>query len=108
MKLHVDDGITFLLDPIPSSTLKILKDRYPMLKNGELEVISWGIHFQDDGNDFFCVIDEKVARDIVQRKGLGLIGTKGLISLLQTEAIIDDKTQKALIDKLISNNPRMR
>jgi predicted nucleic acid-binding protein len=55
-----------------------------------------------------CVIDEKVARDIVKRRGLALIGTKGLIALLHSETIIDGETRDALMDRLISKNPRMR
>jgi predicted nucleic acid-binding protein len=107
LKRGVDTGNLVLLDPISSTELKQLKDRYPSLKNGELEVISWGSRFQSKGNQYTCVIDERIAREIAKSKGLNLTGTKGLLSLLVSCSIIDENMRIILIERLTQNNPRM-
>jgi hypothetical protein len=103
----VDNKEIFICEPVPLSKVKPLKDRYPTLKNGELEVITWGLDFKSASKDYVCVIDDKVARKVATKKEVSLTGTKGLLNEMNNVGIIDFETRENLLETLQTRNTRM-
>lgn len=77
-----------------------LFDRYPMLGGGELGVIARGISMAEAGITCFCVLDDRDARTIARRRGLGLTGTIGLLLELEEVGVIDRPEHLKIIARL--------
>jgi len=107
LRSAVDNKEIFICEPVSLSKVKSLKDRYPTLKNGELEVITWGLDFKSANEDYVCVIDDKVARKVAQKKEICLTGTNGLLGKMSNLGIIDFETQQNLLESLQTRNARM-
>lgn len=108
VKKYVDKKIIKLLDPIPRNEIKKLKDRHPNLKNGELEVILWGINFSTSGKKCYCVLDDDQARKVATKKEILFTGTKGLIKHMGKKGVINSKDAVLLIKELENSNFRIK
>jgi len=75
-------------------------NRYPQLHKGEIQVLLLGIKIKQFGQPYFCVISEHPARNVAQRYGLTLKGTKAIISLLHQFRIIDERKRESLFYRL--------
>lgn len=106
VKTGVDLGKITLLDPIQTNEIKSLKDRYPYLKNGELEVILWGTRLNLRQIKYFCILDDKHARDVATKNNIVYTGTKGLIKYLAKKGIVTTGQADTLITQLQQTNFR--
>jgi len=96
----VNDGIIEILDPIPTNEIKKLKDRYPNLKVGELEVILWGAKMGLQKKKYYCVLDDEAARKVATRKNIVFTGTLGLIKFLERRRAINRERSESIIEQL--------
>nr|MDO8046014.1 hypothetical protein [Candidatus Baldrarchaeota archaeon] len=77
-----------LLNELTGREIGELKSRYISLGLGELEVIWWGKHFKGRNEDYVCALDDLKARKIAKKLELNIIGTLGIIKLLNKFGVI--------------------
>lgn len=94
-------GIILVLDDVPSEELMHLKFKFPSLHDGELEVIWWGQRFHANGENYFCVLDDRTARKSATKSGLRIKGTIGILNLLNDFEIITKEQKRELCLSLV-------
>ena len=99
----VKEGIILVLDKVPESELMLLRFRFPSLHDGELEVIWWGLKFHSEGENYFCVLDDKTARKGASRFGLRIKGTIGILNLLNELEVITKEQKRELCLRLVGS-----
>lgn len=79
----LDDGNIAVLNQIHTEKFIKLKNRYPQLGNGELEVLSYGLYYQEIGDEnYYCILDDGLSRRIAEKIGIKFTGTFGLLNYL--------------------------
>ena len=96
----IKDGSIKILEPESQEDIQRLKDRFPYLGNGEIEVILCGMKMKDAGTDCCCVIDDKRARKVAERYDIDCMGTRGLIEDLLQREDMDTETRNMIRTKL--------
>ena len=97
----VKGGVISILDEVPESELMRLRFRFPSLHDGELEVIWWGRKFHSEGENYFCVLDDKTARKSASRFELRIKGTIGILNLLNELEVITKEQKRELCLSLV-------
>jgi len=97
-----------LLDSIPATEIRKLKNRFPFLKNGELEVILWGRKLEEDSQKYHCILDDGAARKVAKKTNLIFTGTLGLINFIEERGIITSGERREIIKCLEESNFRMK
>jgi len=96
-----EEGAISILGEVPESELMSLKFRFPSLHDGELETIWWCREFHLEGEEYFCVLDDKTARKSASRFGLRIKGTIGILNLLNELEIITREQKRGLCLSLV-------
>jgi len=102
----VKNGVISILDEVPQGELMRLRFRFPSLHDGELEVIWWGRKFHSEGENYFCVLDDKTARKSASRFELRITGTIGILNLLNELEVITKEQKKELCISLVKSGFR--
>lgn len=95
------------LSQAPNEDIQTLKDRFPSLNRGELEVMWWGMHFKKCNETYSAVIDDGKARKCAQKLKIEITGTLGLIEILNDLAILSKKEKAIICRTLRSKGFRM-
>lgn len=74
-----------------------LSSRYFRLGSGELAVLTIGVGLSKDGDEYFCVLDDKLAREAADKLELEYIGAIGLLGILVEQKLIDFERAEELI-----------
>lgn len=74
--------------------------RNPRLHEGEIQVLLLGLKLKMNGTPYICAIDEGPGRDVAERNGIAVKGTKGLITMLNQLKIIDRNKMESLLYRL--------
>ncbi len=82
-----------------------LKSRYPMLGNGELSIMQWGLNLQGKCS-YYCVLDDLKARKIAANLDLSISGSLGLIIILKKKNMYSEQQINEIIDSI--NNSGFR
>jgi len=107
LKNDVENGKVGLFGNVNQSEFVEIKNRYPGLANGEIETIVWGLDYESKNKKYYCVLDDKLARKVAQKKGIIFTGTLGLIGFLAQRKKITLKEKDDLITKLRKSRFRM-
>lgn len=83
-----------------------LKKRYPMLGNGELSIIQWGLMLKDK-TTYQCILDDLNARKVASGLGLSLSGSIGLIIWLKNKNNYSDEKINKIIQDIDESNFRV-
>lgn len=82
MKL-IEDGDITVLDEVYAEIFLKLKNRYPQLGNGELDVLAHGLHNEkNDDGEYYCIIDDGLSRKVAKEVGIKFTGTVGLLNFM--------------------------
>ena len=95
------------LSQAPNEDIQTLKDRFPSLNRGELEVMWWGMHFKKCNETYSAVIDDGKARKCAQKLKIEITGTLGLIEILNDLEILSKKEKAIICRTLRSKGFRM-
>lgn len=95
------------LSQAPNEDIQTLKDRFPSLNRGELEVMWWGMHFKKCNETYSAVIDDGKARKCAQKLKIEMTGTLGLIEILNDLEILSKKEKAIICRTLRSKGFRM-
>ena len=96
----IKDGSMNVFEPENEEDIQRLRDRFPYLGDGELEVILCAMKLRGKGTDCCCVIDDKRARKVAERYDIKCIGTKDLIDDLLQRDDIDTETKSTIRNNL--------
>ena len=77
-KKYLEYGKIKVLNYDYNEKIESLKKKYPWMHDGEASVICAGEQFQEEGIQYYCIIDEK-ARSISNKNGLKTTGTIGIL-----------------------------
>lgn len=77
-----------------------ISDRHFRLGDGELAVLAIGEELENNGDDYFCVLDDGLARDACEHRELEYTGTIGLVAMLVDEDLIDLDEGNRLIEEM--------
>ena len=91
---------TIEIQQSPAEVVNALRNRYPMLGQGELEVLALGRTLDDKSQQYRCILDDLKARRTARKMNLTLIGTIGLIRELKLLGIITSKNYESYVQKL--------
>jgi len=78
---------------------KLIKNRFPTLGNGELNVLTIGKNLQRQEKKFWCVVDEMPGRNAAEKLNLPLTGSIGLIKILKEKKVLN----KCKLEMIIEN-----
>ena len=95
------------LSQAPNEDIRTLKDRFPSLNRGELEVMWWGMSFKKCNETYSAVIDDGKARKCAQKLEIEMTGTLGLIEILNDLEILSKKEKAIICRTLRSKGFRM-
>lgn len=104
LKKDIYANLFSVLSPVPSDEIRRLRFRFPWLHDGELEVIWWGQQFDKD--EYYCILDDKKARESARKLGLKVKGTVGLLRLLNDIGVISKEERKELCLELVKRGFR--
>lgn len=96
----VQHGDLVVLDPISSSVIEAFQTRYPSLGPGESEAILSTRRLLDASSEAQCVLDDTAARRIAGRLGVPIVGTIGLIRILERAGLISTSETHRLLSQL--------
>jgi len=97
----IANGKIRILDLIDGLTLSALSKRYPYLGQGEISVIATGIHLMGSAR-YFCVLDDRKARDVAMKLNLPVVGTVGLLDKLVDKGHLDVSRRNECLRQLRS------
>lgn len=72
--------------------------RYFFLGKGEKSIMSLGLKYKEQSEDYFCVIDDKDARNVAKKLNLNLKGSIGLLLLLKEKGLLENPNE--VVDKI--------
>ncbi len=107
LKGDIDQGKLELIDRVNLEEFMKIKNRYPNLKNGEIEVIVWGLNCKSKKTEYYCILDDKLAKKVAQKYEISCMGTKGLIDFLTRKKEITIEEKDDLIKSLEKSTFRM-
>lgn len=84
-----------------------LSNRYFRLGSGEIAVLAVGEEFHENGDRYYCVLDDARARETCENLGLNLRGTIGLFSELISEGELTFEHADELIQEMKDNGTRL-
>ncbi|WP_148212141.1 hypothetical protein [Ferroglobus placidus] len=102
LETHVKNGYYTILGNIPENDVYRLKLKFPSLGDGEIEVIWWGLKFEN----CFCVLDDKKANKSAKSMGLKVTGTIGILRILAEMGVISESEKRKLCVELIERGFR--
>ncbi len=103
----IERGEMRTLSQIRGEDIEELRFRFSSLNRGELEVIWWGRHFKSGGEKYLCALDDGKARRAAKKLGIEIIGTLGIIEVLNELGIIKKEERIELCVELRNKEFRM-
>lgn len=77
-----------------------LSNRYFRLGSGELAVLTVGEELEKGDEDYFCVLDDRLARQAADELELEYTGTIGLLGILVKKELFEFQRADALIQEM--------
>jgi predicted nucleic acid-binding protein len=96
----IQKGIIKLSDEVTNEETIAFRNRHPQLHDGEIQVLLLGMKLKTLGLEYYCVSSDIDAKNVAQKYGLTLKGTRAIISLLNQLKIIDDEKRESLFYRL--------
>jgi predicted nucleic acid-binding protein len=96
----ISKDVLFKLSDMTSNDEDKLKDRFPSLGNGEINVLAWGKKLQEQKKHIMCVLDDMGAKKAAKNLNLSVIGSIGLIKLLKDKKIINMNEISSIVNKI--------
>jgi predicted nucleic acid-binding protein len=90
------------------SEINRLNRRYPSLHKGEIEVILWGLSYNNSGEQYLCIIDDKQARQVALKNKIKITGTIGLLKMLSDAGLISESERENLVKQLTGLGFRLK
>jgi len=84
-----------------------LNSRYVRLGSGELAVLTIGKGLEKQGEGYFCLLDDRRARDICRKIDLELKGTIGTLGLLVREGQIKLSEADSILSQMKESGTRL-
>lgn len=72
---------------------EIFKRRYFKLGIGEKSIMSLAFKYQEQGHEYYCILDDKYARDVAQKLELNVKGSIGLLLLLKEKGLLENSNE---------------
>ena len=112
VKKLVDLDMITILDKVHIENFIELKNKYPKLGNGELEVLTYGNFYENKGDiGYHCIFDDGLPRKVAVELGINCTGSVGLLNhICKSGCFLDDKIKyinKKLDDCRVPNNLRI-
>jgi predicted nucleic acid-binding protein len=88
---------------VDKNSLDQMKNRFPVLADGELAVLFVTLNFRNfsnEANSASAILDDKAARNVAKRLGVRYFGTLKLLSELLREGLMTKPEFKQYIKKL--------
>lgn len=87
LNLLLSEGILLKED---CSINPMIKNRYFNLGDGEKSIMSLALKYEEQGSKYYCVIDDKQARNIAKNLGLNVTGSIGLLLILKEKGLLEN------------------
>lgn len=100
----IENNVLKKYEGMSTSTENTIKNRFPNLHYGEINVLSWGIQLKNLNKNFWCVLDEKEGRKAAKELGLPVKGSIGLLKILKDHKILN-RSQLVNIAEKIKRSP---
>ena len=97
---YVASGTITVLPSADPPVLQAFMDSHPSLGQGESEVILAVAELVTRSEEAICIIDEGPARHIANRLGLRVIGTLGILRMLEAAGLITGEDMARLKGRL--------
>jgi predicted nucleic acid-binding protein len=88
--------------------LQLVRNRYPNLHDGEIQVLIVGIKLKKKAAEYKCIIDESPARKIAKRNQIAITGTYGLLDVLNDLGVIEERQKENFLNKLEHSKFRLK
>jgi len=76
-----------------------MKNRHPKLGNGELEVIAWGLYCKRNNIKYYCILNDKEAKNVAKECNISFSDTKSLLYLLVAKKELTKEKVSSIIQK---------
>jgi len=77
-----------------------MRNRYPFLGDGEIDVILHGAYFKSRNKEYCCILDDKKARRLAEEMKVNFMGTKGMLVFFKDKGLILEGELKDFLDRL--------
>jgi len=84
-----------------------LENRFFRLGKGELSVLALGKEYHKNKKSYYCVLDDKIAREACQKIGLNMKGTIGLCNILIENKVMNHSKADQLIKDMKRSGMRL-
>lgn len=103
-KKLIEEGKMEILKGINEEDFIQLKNHYPELGNGELELMIWHNYLKEKGEKCHCILNDNIAREKAKEIGINNSTTKELLYHLRDKKMIEDEK----IDSIILKSKKTR
>lgn len=100
----IEKSILKKFEGMSKSIEQNIRNRFPTLHDGEINVLAWGTHLKKENKNFWCVLDELDGRKAAKKLDLPIKGSIGLLKILKDKNIIN-KSQLEIISDKIKDSP---
>lgn len=100
LDIIIEEMILKKYEGMSTSIEDSIKNRYPILHDGEINVLSWGTQFKKLNKKFWCILDEKKGRKAAEELGLPVKGSIGLLKLLKDNKTLDNPQMINIVEKI--------
>jgi len=96
----IDDGVFDIIEGMSTEEEDYIKNRWPNLGSGEINVLAWAKRLQKEDKEFLCVLDDLNARRACETMGFQLTGSVGLLKLLKTRGLVSNPKIVEIVNKI--------
>lgn len=97
---HVADEEITVMSVTAAKGLEILREKYPALGRGELDVILLGLYLQSQSTGSTCVLDDRRARNVARTNNVNFTGVLGLLNALEAGCFLSPVEHREIVKAL--------
>lgn len=96
----IEESILKKFEGMSESIEQRIKNRFPVLHDGEINVLTWGMQLKKENKNFWCVLDESNGRKAAKKLNLPVKGSIGLLKILKDKNLISKSQLEIICDKI--------
>jgi len=100
VKLFINQNKLKVLDINLTNSKDNFKNRFPKLNDGELSILSLGSLLKSENKSYYCVLDDKHARNAAKSMNLNLTGSIGMIEKIKFSNIWNDQELENIVNDI--------
>lgn len=104
----INDGVLDIINGIPVQEETQIKNRWPTLGMGEINVLAWAKRLKNNETNFICVLDDANARKACELMGFQLTGSIGLLKTLKLNGFLSQAQIVEIVEKIKNSDFRVK